>query len=366
MNDLRESNTRFSWLWIASIWFALGLFDSLQSVVTMRAQGMHHAWVKLFFTLFLGWMPLVVVTPWVVRLGQQYPLLSGRRISHWAIHLSACAVVCIVSAGFVAALEAWWNPWANPSGPEPFFALWLRRSVNSIVAYIIFYASILAISYMLASKQRLAAQQTETARLNEQLSRAHLAALRRQIEPHFLFNALNAIAGLVRENRNDDAVGMIAGLSDFLRHVIQDSDRHEVPLSEEMQFLEKYLQIQKIRFADRLEIRLDIPDELHCAQVPSLLLQPVVENAIKHGVARRAHGGAIRIAASRTNGTLQLTVYNDGPSLEPNWQQTQMGVGITNLQTRLRGLYGDRFELELHNHGAGGVETSISLPYKEA
>ena len=111
---------------------------------------------------------------------------------------------------------------------------------------------------------------------------------------------------------------------------------------------------------------MEIPDELHPAQVPSLLLQPVVENAIKHGVARRAHGGAIRIAASRTNGTLHLTVHNDGPALDPNWQQTQMGVGIANLQTRLRGLYGDHFELELHNHGAGGVETSISLPYKEA
>ena len=93
MDVLRDSNARFRWLWIASIWFALGLFDSMQTVVTMPAQGMHHAWVKLFFTLFLGWMPLVVATPGLVRLGQRYPLLSGKRISHWAIHLAACAVV---------------------------------------------------------------------------------------------------------------------------------------------------------------------------------------------------------------------------------------------------------------------------------
>src|SRR5262249_22735923 len=150
---------------------------------------------------------------------------------------------------------------------------------------------------------------------NEQLSKAQFDALRRQIEPHFLFNTLNAIAGLVREKKNDEAVSMIVGLSDFLRSVLEDRNRQQVPLQQEMELMERYLEIQKVRFADRLQLNVDVPSELLPARVPSLVLQPLVENAIKHGIAKRAQGGAIRVAASRTNGMLSLRVYNDGPTL---------------------------------------------------
>ena len=332
----------------------------------MRAEGMHHAWIKLFITLFLSWTPLVLATPLVIHLGQQYPVVSIKAWSHWFIHLGVCAAICLASAAFVAVLEELLNPWANASNPGPFLRLWMQRFAASMVAYLIFYASILAISYVLASQQRLAAQQSETAHLNEQLSRAQLDALRRQIEPHFLFNALNAISGLVREKRTDAAVSMITGLSEFLRHVVQGSHRHQVPLREEMDFLRQYLDIQKLRFADRLQIRVEVPEELLPVQVPSLLLQPIVENAIKHGIAKRSQGGEIHIVAARCDATLHLTVYNDGPSLSSNWQQTGMGVGISNLQPRLQGLYGEHFQLVLRNQEPGGVETSISLPYKEA
>jgi len=312
----------------------LGLIDASQAVISMRAEGMHHDWTKLFITVFLSWILLVLATPLVIHLGQQYPVVSVKAWSHWFIHLGVCAAVCLTSAAFVAVLEDLLNPWANASSPGPFLPLWMQRFAGSMVAYLIFYASILAIGYVLASQQRLAAQQTVTARLNEQLSRAHLDALRRRIEPHFIFNALNAISGLVREKRTEDAVSMIAGLSDFLRHVVQDSNRHQVPLREEMEFLQKYLEIQKLRFADRLQIRVEVPEELLPVEVPILLLQPIVENAIKHGIAKRSQGGEIHIVAARCDATLHLTVYNDGPSLSSNWQQTRMGVGISNLQTR--------------------------------
>src|SRR6266699_542151 len=206
-------------------------------------------------------------------------------------------------------------------------------------------------------------QQTETARLNEQLSKAQLDSLRRQIEPHFLFNTLNAIAGLVRERRNDAAVSMIAGLSDFLRRVVEDSNRQEVPLGEEMEFLQKYLDIQKVRFAERLELNLDIPKELFDAQVPSLILQPMVENAVKHGIAKRVHGGAIRISAFRSNGRLTLSVYNDGPKLSADWDKAGSGIGISNVRTRLQGLYGDGFDINMRNQGPDGVQVSFSVPF---
>jgi sensor histidine kinase YesM len=232
-----------------------------------------------------------------------------------------------------------------------------------MLSSLVLYATILSIGYVLDSRERLARHKTETAQLNEQLSKAQLAALRRQIEPHFLFNTLNSVAGLVREGRNDAAISMIVGLSDLLRRLLQDPTRQQVPLREEMDFARKYLDIQKMRFADRLQIDVDVPDELYPAQVPSLLLQPMVENAVLHGIAKRAQGGAIRIAASRSNGTLTLSVGNDGPSLPANWERAGLGIGISNVRTRLKSLYGDASDLSVRNRQAGGVEVSIALPF---
>jgi LytS/YehU family sensor histidine kinase len=233
------------------------------------------------------------------------------------------------------------------------------------LSYALLYATILLVCHALDSREQLALQQTETARLNEQLSKAQLNSLRNQIEPHFLFNTLNAIAGLVREKRNDAAVSMIAGLSDFLRRVLEDSNRHEVPLEEELDFALKYLDIQKVRFGERLRVSVSVPTELLPAPVPSLILQPMVENAIKHGIARRVQGGAIHITALRSNGRLTLSVYNDGPRLPEGWDKTRSGIGISNVQTRLQGLYGQAFELSMRNEEPGGVEVSLSVPFKD-
>jgi two-component system, LytTR family, sensor kinase len=363
MDASRTSSQSPSWFWIAAIWSGIGLFDAIQTVVVMRAEGMHHAWASLFVTVLLSWLPWALATPLVLRLGRQYPLVRLRNLSTWATHLGVWAGIGLISAALSAVLEELLNPWASPRGPDPFATLWLHKFYNGLLSNLILYGVILMISYMLESRERLAVQQTETARLNEQLSKAQLDALRRQIEPHFLFNSLNAIAGLVREERNDAAVSMIAGLSDFLRRVVENSDRQQVALGEELEFAQKYLDIQKARFAGRLRFSVDVPGELFSAQVPSLILQPMVENAVKHGIAKRAQGGAIRIAAFRSNGRLTLTVYNDGPRLPAGWEKTHTGIGISNVQTRLQSLYGASFELNMRNQDPGGVEVSLSVPF---
>jgi sensor histidine kinase YesM len=136
-----------------------------------------------------------------------------------------------------------------------------------------------------------------------------------------------------------------------------------VPLGEELEFTQKYLDIQKARFAERLQFSVDVPQELLPAQIPSLILQPMVENAVKHGIARRVQGGAIRITASRSNGTLTVRVYNDGPSLPAGWETSQSGIGILNVRTRLQNLYGNQFELSMRNQQPGGVEATVSVPF---
>ena len=218
------------WLWIVAIWFGVGLFDATQTVFTMRAEGMHHYWVQLFFTLLLAWLPWILATWLVLRVVRHYPPAEWRRLSTWGIHLAVYGAIGTVSAAWNALLEVLLNPWAKSPGPGTFVDLFSNNFYNSLLSNLIIYVGILLVSSMLESRERLAQEQTETARLNEQLSNAQLNALRRQIEPHFLFNTLNAIAGLVREKRNDAAVDMLAGLSDFLRRVVNDSDRQQVPL----------------------------------------------------------------------------------------------------------------------------------------
>ena len=360
MNSTHSDSPR--WFWIAVLWSAVGLFEATQTVFVMRAEGMQHAWVALFFTLLLSWLPWALATPLVLRLGRKYPPAQWRRLSTWGVHLAGCAAVGLIYTAWVSLWEELFNPYALSPGPDSFAQLWLHKFLGGLLAYAILYSIILLVGYMLQSREQLTRQQTETARLNEQLSKAQLNALRRQIEPHFLFNTLNAIAGLVREQRNDAAVTMIAGLSDFLRRVVQDSDKQQVPLEEELEFTRKYLDIQKVRFADRLQFTVDAPSELLVAQVPSLILQPMVENAVKHGIAKRVQGGAIRIAAVRSNGMLRLDVYNDGPCLSANWEN-HSGVGMANVRTRLKSLYGAKFGLTMQNRAPDGVEVSLSLPY---
>jgi two-component system, LytTR family, sensor kinase len=355
-----EPSPRF---WIAAIWLGVGLFDASQTVFVMRAEGMRHAWVRLFGTLLLSWLPWALATPLVLRLGRHFAPTQWRRLSTWGAHFAACSAIGLMYAAWTALLEELLNPWAVVPGPGPFKALWLYKFSSGLLSNLILYGVILMVSYMLDSRERLALQQTKTASLNEQLSKAQLNALRKQIEPHFLFNTLNAIAGLVRENRNDDAVSMIARLSDFLRHVVEDSDRQQVTLAEELEFAQKYLDIQKVRFAECLELSVNVPSELFPAQVPTLILQPMVENAVKHGIAKRIQGGAIRIAAFRSDGRLTVSVFNDGPSLPAGWETAPCGIGISNTRTRLQGLYGDAFELSMRNCDAGGVEVSLSLPF---
>jgi two-component system LytT family sensor kinase len=361
------------WLWIASLWLAFGLVDAMQTVFVMRSEGMHHAWGMLFFTSVLSWLPWALVTPLVMRLGRRFPPVKPGSIMTWLSHLAACGAIGLTFSAWTSGLDFLLNPYAYTERSHTFVHLWFNTFSNGILSSLLLYAVVLGVNYVLESRARLAYQQTETARLNEQLSKAQLDALRRQIEPHFLFNTLNAVTGLVREGRNETAVSMIAELSDFMRRVLSDSNRQEVPLGEEMEFAQRYLDIQKVRFAERLQFRLDVPSELLLAQVPALILQPIVENAVKHGIAKRAQGGKIHIAAARSNDALTLSVYNDGPGLPANWEAALPGIGISNMRTRLQSLYGNAFALRLENdasggeagNGPGGVKVSVSVPFKE-
>jgi glucose-6-phosphate-specific signal transduction histidine kinase len=351
-------------LWIALLWIGVGLFDATQTVVVMHSEGMIHNWPQLFVTTFLSWLPWALAAPFVLRLSRRYSLWRGDSVIQTLfVHIPACLAVGVVYSAWNAALRAILNPFAD-AVPKSFMHLWGSLFYNSLLVFAILYGMILLVGTMLESRERLAFQQAETARLNEQLSQAKLDALRRQIEPHFLFNTLNAVTGLVREGRNEAAVGVISRLSDLIRRVLEDSSTQLVTLGEEMEFVGKYLDIQKVRFGDRLQVRVDVPHALYTARVPSLILQPMVENAIKHGIARQARAGTVRIEGSRHGGVLTLRVYNDGPQLTTDWQEQSSGIGIPNVRTRLQSLYGSASEVTIRNCD-DGVEAVLSVPLRE-
>src|SRR5688500_9549802 len=312
MTGTPSGATPIRWRWIAALWCAGGLFDAIQAVLFLRfAHDSQQSWLPVFATEMATWLPWVLATPWIIGLARRHPFVSGTTLRTVAVHVAAFATIAVVAEGWTATLQVLFNPWGYERPPE-FWDSWSTTLLYHVLIFLIAYALILTITYLVDSRDKLARQMTETARLNEELSKAQLAALRRQMEPHFMFNALNSIAGLVRDQRNDAAVSMIVGLSEFLRRSSADSNRSQVTLAEEVEYLQRYVDIQQVRFGERLRVSVDIPEELLETQVPHLLLQPLVENAIKHGVAKHVTGGTIRVSGARQDGSLHLSVYNDG------------------------------------------------------
>jgi len=334
-------------------WLALALFDATQTVVSMHAMGMQHDWWTLFFVIVASWGAWAAATPLALALLQRFPLPS-RAVGNWTVHLCACLAIGAAWTCWAAALEHAFNPFAYPKGPDPFLPLWKSKFIGNLVGDVILYGAITALSVTFATRKRLSQQR-------ELLAQAQLAALRLQLEPHFIFNALNAVTGLIREKKDKEAIATIAALGDLLRRVTDSSERQFVPLQSEAEFLRKYLEVQQVRFGERLHWELDIPTEIAGAQVPDLVLQPLVENAIKHGIAKRAKGGTLRVSASRAGEVLNLSVANDGPALAAELRD---GVGLSNTRQRLRALYGEQQSLVLQDM-AQGVQATLTLPYRE-
>ena len=359
---IRMSSTRG--LLIAAVWCAGGLFDAWQTVLIMRTEGNHHPWGPPFGVELAGWLPWALATPLIIQLARRYPLVRDIRFRGVAMHLTWFAAVSVLAEAWSAWLQVLFNPWGHRKWPT-FVDTWTTTLLWQALTFLIAYALIVTVTYLVDARENIARQATETARLNEELSKAQLAALRRQLEPHFIYNTLNSIAGLVRDRQVEPAVNMIVGLSEFLRRASEDSHRSQVTLTEEVEYLERYLQIQKIRFGQRLEASVDVGPALLGAQVPNLLLQPLVENAIKHGISKRIAGGVVKVTGTRQGGTLSLSVYNDGAPLSADWQSGSAGVGIANLRNRLQILYGGASGLELRPAETGGVEVVVTLPFAQ-
>ena len=356
------------WLAIVAVWAVLGVIYAGPIYFEVRSEGMGHAAWRVFSWGILTWLAWAPLTPAMVWLARRYPLITGAWKTSLLVHLPAFLLVSAAHSAAATAITLTVQPFDNMgSSPMAFWPRFLSRMQAFFGSDVLVYGAVIGICYAFDYYRKYREREFLTSRLEAQLAQAQLDSLRMQLHPHFLFNTLNSIVGLVRDNKNHAAVNMLVGLSDLLRHTLEYSSRQEVELREELNFIKLYLSIQEVRFSDRLQVKLDIDPSTTKAMVPNLILQPLTENALRHGIARSANSGLVGISSAVEDGHLRLTVYDDGAGLPDDWQlQGSTGIGLANTAARLQQLYDDNHQFDIRNRAGGGVEVVIVMPLRTA
>ncbi|MEO7730135.1 MAG: histidine kinase [Kofleriaceae bacterium] len=310
-----------------------------------------------------GWATWGLATAPIVWLSRRFPLAWPIRVPALAAHVAACvATSAAFIVAYTAAIHAFpFRPGKGEGLPREMWGYLVSWAAVLLMAY----ACVVGIGHALAYAERVRHEQAEKAALQTQVVEAQLGALRMQLQPHFLFNTLNGVAMLIRSGDPGRAVEMIALLGDVLRGLLRTSSELEAPLASELQLLRRYLQIEQIRFGDRLHVAWHVDDEVAGALVPPLILQPVVENALRHGLWPRAEGGALAINARQVGAELELEVIDQGIGLAPGFDlDRSTGVGLANVRARLARMYGSDAGLEVSPGAACGVRVRLRLPYR--
>jgi two-component system, LytTR family, sensor kinase len=346
-------------VWIVSplFWTALGLLCGLQIWISMITHG--HQLVRVLAYQVLIWNAWFLLTPLISWLARRWPLLPPAPGAVVA-HLLAVLVIAPVHSAWWSLLLVWLRPY-DGMGTAHFDDAFASIVLSGLSLQLCFYCGVLVADHAVEYYEKFRDRERLAARLEVSLSEARLHALELQIQPHFLFNTLNSISALIRITRNREAVAMIAGLSDLLRYSLDHAGEQRVVLAAELAIIERYLEIERLRFPDRMVFAIEVDDELRGAAVPTLLLQPLAENAVRHGIARHAGPGRIAIRAWRDGQRLRIEIWNTGV-LPADYRA---GVGLRNTMDRLRHLYGQEHSFELASHD-GGVRASVSLPWTEA
>jgi len=335
-----------AWLAVWSGWTALALFFAVSNSLTYLSTGRPANWALTIKRSLTEWWLWALVTPIVVSLARRFPIHGRRLWRNLAIHVAAGVALAVAKTiadrALFALLTGFWT-----------YLLASTLALNFVI-YAVLVAAAHGVEYYRRSRER--------EHLEAQLSETRLQLLGMQLQPHFLFNTLNTIAEMVHEDP-DAADTMIAGLSDLLRRTLELGSVQEIPLSRELDLVSRYLEIQKARFGDRLQVNMSIAPGAEDAAVPALLLQPLVENAIRHGLAARLDAGRIDIEARADGRTLTMVVTDDGSGSEETIAGPER-VGLGNTRARLETLYGDRCRLDLSRAAGRGARVTIEIPQR--
>lgn len=363
----RRALRRLALIFLA--WTGAGLFYFTQDATRNFLWHIPIPWWRTLVSWIIGVYLCAAFTPVILWLGRRFPFERRIWLRRTLLHLVFSVIFSLVHLTLDSAILSWlgiFSPLMKPSFAATFFLL----AVLGFHPNVMSYWTVLGLQYAFRyynqyqEKRRQALQfELQASELRTQLVQAQLTALKGQLQPHFLFNTLNAIMVLVRQGRGAQAEEMLARLSDLLRSVLDDVEAQEVPLRRELESLRLYLAIEEVRFQDRLRVEIDAGPEALGAAVPHLGLQPIVENAIRHGIGSRSAAGRLRIHAARVGERLEIQVEDDGPGLPPGGPGSQ-GIGLANTRARLRQLHGDAAALTLENGARGGAVATLILPYR--
>jgi two-component system, LytTR family, sensor kinase len=344
-----------------AVWGTVALYFYARSWVIFATQvrpgpfGWSQVWLSALIEGVSDALIWTLYTPIILALARRYPIRGKEREAHLAVHVLAC----LVMASLVTLFNYWVATYTFFDGPH-----WPRFYYISISNNITQFVVAAGAAHGMDVYRRYRDRELAASQLETQLARAHLHALEMQIQPHFLFNTLNSISELVHLDP-PGAELMIAQLGDLLRMTTDGTGQREVPLSRELHFVGTYLDIERTRFQDRLTIRRQVDADVLDCLVPNLILQPLVENAVRHGLSPRVAPGTITILARRVDDRVRITVRDDGRGLPPPDARRER-VGIGNTRTRLRQTYGDDHRFEMADAPGGGTLVMIEIPYRPA
>ena len=359
---------------VSAAWILPAIFAAINRLAQGRLQGWGPATARDLLWAGGDWFIYAFLTPGVFAVSKRWPLvrpyLARRLAQHLAISLLFCVVWATCGKLLELVLGLAFDPHAVHAAMQA-GQFWSKAGVDwlswvfttlpfGVAVYFCVVGMEHAIRYFIALRER----EVQMARLSEQLSDARFAALQAQVNPHFLFNTLNTIAVLVRDDDRQGAVAIVEHLSEVLRRTLSRHHANEVTLGEELELVRQYLAIEQARFSDRLRPEFMIDDSLLSAAVPSFALQHLVENAIRHGIAKATDAGNVRIEALRDRDSLLLIVIDDGPGIDATVAIAK-GHGIESTRERLRALYGNDASLAVVGGPEGGTLATLRVPYRE-
>lgn len=342
---------------IAGCWTVFAFAYSSHLYVYHNLLGEPTTWQLQVAEAFANFGVWAALTPIVLALARRSPLRDRGWLAFVGVHLVAALAVSLVQVAVHTVLDLGFihGQFNMRSMANGFQALFARTYHFGLLVY----AAIIGIHEVVIAYRN---QEVRASQLEARLAEAQLEALKMQLNPHFLFNTLHAISALMHKDVRD-ADRMIARLSEFLRMSLESGNVQEVTLKRELEFLERYLEIEKIRFPDRLGVEMSIDPETLDARVPNLVLQPLVENAIRHGISKRRGAGRIEIHARRLGDSLELRVLDDGAGLDASAGGVREGIGLSNTRLRLEQLYGERQTFTAGGRPEGGFEAALSIPF---
>jgi two-component system, LytTR family, sensor kinase len=347
------------WSMVFLFWTLIGLSFASQFYLFSLKTGRPVSWGEAVGSSLGDWYVWAVLSLPIIELARRFRFDSPKWVRNVAIHLVAS---CAFSLGYMVLrallgqLQGWWG-----GNPATFAETFNLLAIKAFRFNLLIYWVIVSVGHAFAYYRQYQERALRATELEKRLAQARLQALQMQLNPHFLFNTLNAIASLMHKDVNG-ADRMITRLAELLRYALESTEAQEVPLRQELAFLERYLEIEKTRFGPRLTVRMDIGPDTLDALVPNLILQPLVENAIRHGIERRARPGVVELRSRQENGALRLELRDNGPGLPPD-QPRREGIGLSNTRARLLHLYGAGQQLALRNAPEGGLLVEVSLPF---